>query len=104
MVSQGAAGMLNIADVAANCIARDKVLYDGHAVAGVAADNPHIAEEAVNLIKVEYELLPPVMDVRTAMADDAPVVQRRLSCPARYPAHREISAQCNAHATGKWRS
>jgi len=74
MVSQGAAGMLNIADVAANCIARGKVLYDGHAVAGVAADNPHIAEEAVNLIKVEYELLPPVMDVRSAMADGAPVI------------------------------
>jgi len=74
MVSQGAAGMLNIADVAANCIARDKVLYDGHAVAGVAADNPHIAEEAVNLIRVEYEVLPPVMDVETAMSEGAPVV------------------------------
>jgi len=74
MMSQGVAGMINIGDVADNCIARDKVLYDGHAVAGVAADNPHVAEEAVNLIKVEYELLPPVMDVRTAMAADAPVI------------------------------
>ncbi len=78
MVSQGAAGMINMADVAANCIARDKVLYDGHAVAGVAADNPHVAEEAVNLIKVEYELLPPVMDVRTAMAADAPVIHENF--------------------------
>jgi len=74
MVSKGTAGMVNIGDIAANCIARDKVLYDGHAVAGVAADNPHIAEEAVNLIRVEYELLPPVMDVRGAMAADAPVI------------------------------
>lgn len=74
MINEGSAGEINIGEVACNCIARDKVLYDGHAVAGVAADNPHIAEEAVNLIKVEYELLPPVMDVRTAMADDAPVI------------------------------
>ena len=56
MLDEGAAGLINIGEVAANCIARDKVLYDGHAVAGVAADNPHIAEEAVNLIKVDYDL------------------------------------------------
>ena len=74
LISQGAAGMINIGEVAENCIARDKVLYDGHAVAGVAADNPHIAEEAVNLIAVEYEVLRPAMDVRSAMADDAPVI------------------------------
>jgi xanthine dehydrogenase molybdenum-binding subunit len=78
LVSQGAAGFVNIDEVAANCMARDKVLYDGHAVAGVAADNPHIAEEAANLIRVEYELLTPVMDVRTAMAPDAPVIHENL--------------------------
>ncbi|MFT5350051.1 MAG: xanthine dehydrogenase molybdenum-binding subunit [Gammaproteobacteria bacterium] len=78
MISQGAAGMINIGEVADNCIARNKVLYDGHAIAGVAADNPHIAEEAVNLIKVEYELLPPVMDVRSAMADGAPVIHENF--------------------------
>lgn len=74
MIGQGASGMIDMGDVAENCIARDKVLYDGHAVAGVAADNPHIAEEAVNLIRVDYELLTPVMDVRSAMAEDAPVI------------------------------
>ena len=74
LVSQGAAGMINVGEVAENCIARDRALYDGHAVAGVAADNPHIAEEAVNLIEVVYELLPPVMDVRTAMAEGATVI------------------------------
>ena len=74
MVDEGAAGMINISEVGENCIARDKVLYDGHAVAAVAADNPHVAEEAANLIKVEYELLPPVMNVQAAMADDAPVI------------------------------
>ena len=76
MISQGAAGMINIGEVANNCIARDKVLYDGHAVAGVAADNPHIAEEAVNLIEVDYEMLTPVMDVRTAIHRSAPDTSR----------------------------
>ena len=46
-----------------NIMARDKVLYDGHAVAAVAATSPHIAEEALKLIKVEYEALPPVLNV-----------------------------------------
>ena len=74
MVSQGAAGMINVREMSENCMAKDKVLYDGHALAAVAADNPHVAEQAVNLIEVDYELLPPVMNVRAAMADDAPVI------------------------------
>jgi CO/xanthine dehydrogenase Mo-binding subunit len=74
MISQGTPGMINIGEVAENCIAREKVLYDGHAVAGVAANSPHIADEALDLIKVDYELLPPVMDVRTAMAEGATVL------------------------------
>ncbi len=78
MVSQGAAGMINIAEVSANCMAKDKALYDGHAVAAVAADNPHLAEQAANMIKVDYEVLPPVMDVRTAMAEGAPVIHEKF--------------------------
>jgi CO/xanthine dehydrogenase Mo-binding subunit len=55
-------------------LARDKVLYYGHAVAAVAATSPHVAEEALALIDVEYEILPPVLDVRQAMQDDAPIL------------------------------
>ena len=40
-----------------NYLAGDKALYKGHAVAAVAAVNPHVAEEALGLIKVEYEEL-----------------------------------------------
>ncbi|MBM3749401.1 MAG: hypothetical protein FJW34_26875, partial [Acidobacteria bacterium] len=57
-----------------NILARDKVLYHGHAVAAVAATSPHIAEEALALIKVDYEVLPPVLEVRKAMRDDAPIL------------------------------
>ncbi len=74
MVAQGEAGLADMRDISDNCMAKDKVLYDGHAVAAVAADNPHVAEEAVKLIEVEYELLPPLMNVRASMADDAPQV------------------------------
>src|SRR2546428_10779693 len=57
-----------------NIMARDKVLYTGHAVAAVAATSPHIAAEALHRIQVEYEALPPVMDVLEAMKADAPLL------------------------------
>src|SRR6516225_11923456 len=61
-----------------NILARGKVLYDGHAVAAVAATSPHIAEEALGLIEVEYEPLPPVMTVDEAMKEDAPILLPEL--------------------------
>ncbi|MBI3801108.1 MAG: xanthine dehydrogenase family protein molybdopterin-binding subunit [Deltaproteobacteria bacterium] len=61
-----------------NLMAQDKVLYDGHAVAAVAATSSHIAEEAVKLIKVEYELLPHVQNVLDAMKDNAPILLPEL--------------------------
>jgi len=61
-----------------NVLARDKVLYHGHAIAAVVATSPHIAEEALGLIKVEYELLPPVLDVYKAMQDDTPILHSDL--------------------------
>ncbi len=67
-------GAVNLRHLSSNVLARDKVLYKGHAIAAVAADNVHIAEEAANLIEVEYDLLPPVLDVREAMQDDAPIL------------------------------
>jgi CO/xanthine dehydrogenase Mo-binding subunit len=61
-----------------NILAHDKVLYDGHAVAAVAATSPHIAEEAVRLIEVEYEVLPPAMTVDAAMKPGAPILLQDL--------------------------
>ena len=62
-----------------NIFAQDKVLYRGHAVAAVAAVNPHIAETALALIDVEYETLPPVINVTQAMQADAPLVLEDLT-------------------------
>ena len=67
-------GAVNMRHLGANVMAREKVLYTGHAVAAVAADNPHIAAEALRLIEVDYEVLPPVMNVLDAMSSDAPVL------------------------------
>ena len=57
-----------------NIMAASKVHYKGHVVAAVAAVDRNTAEEAVNKIKVEYELLQPISNVDTAMADDAPII------------------------------
>ena len=54
-----------------NILANDKVLYKGHAVAAVAAINAHVAASAVELIEVEYEVLPSYVEVREAMKDSA---------------------------------
>ena len=59
-------------------LASDKVLFKGHAVAAVAALDPHVAEEAINLIKVDYEVLQPVLSVREAMQDNAPLLHEDL--------------------------
>ena len=57
-----------------NIMAREKVLYEGHALAAVAATTPAIAEEALKLIEVDYEVLPHVIDVDEAMKPDAPLL------------------------------
>jgi xanthine dehydrogenase molybdenum-binding subunit len=68
---------VNLRELSDNILASDKVLYHGHAVAAVAAVTVHQAEEAVKAIKVEYEVLPPVIDVRDAMRPDAPLLSER---------------------------
>jgi CO/xanthine dehydrogenase Mo-binding subunit len=56
------------------CLAMDKVRYIGEEVAAVAASDPYAAEEALELIRVEYEPLPAVFDPIEAMQPDAPEI------------------------------
>jgi xanthine dehydrogenase molybdenum-binding subunit len=74
----GEGAMINPRFMSNNCLARDKVLYKGHAVAAVAATSWHVAEEALALIDVDYEVLPAVLDARDAMRQDAPILHERL--------------------------
>jgi CO/xanthine dehydrogenase Mo-binding subunit len=60
--------------IARGVMARDKALYVGHAVAAVAASSKKIAMAALDLIKVEYEVLPHVIDVEDAMKPGAPIL------------------------------
>lgn len=61
-------------------VAIDKVRYEGDPVAGVAARDEATAAEALQLIHVEYEELPPVLDMEAALEEDGPVVHRSNIC------------------------
>jgi xanthine dehydrogenase molybdenum-binding subunit len=82
-------GAANLRHLRANVLADGKTLYHGHAVAAVAAVDANTAEEALDLIEVDYEVLEPVMDVRRAMEDDAPLL------------HENQETQSLGESTGK---
>lgn len=71
-------GSFNFKWISDNVLASDKVLYKGHSVAAVAATSLQIADEALKLIKVVYEVLQPAVDVQAAMAEGAPLLHSDL--------------------------
>ena len=83
LVDIGEGEIRNLGFLSSNCLAQEKVLYKGHAVAGVAATSPHIAEEALSLIDVEYEVLPTVLNAEDAMKEDAPLLHEKLMTVSR---------------------
>ena len=78
-------------DVANNAIARDKVLYEGHVVAAVAAITREQAEAAAKAVAVTYEVLPHVLTVDEAMADNAPLLHEAMITIGVDPAPEEPS-------------
>ena len=76
-----------------NVLARDKVLYKGHAIAAVSASSPHAAEEMLSLIDVEYEALPAYTNVPDAMADDAVPLHDTWSNNPDLPGGTNVAAQ-----------
>src|SRR5881409_3792878 len=70
--------LMNYKDVVRNVMAREKALYEGHAVAAVAATSVAIARRALKLIDVTYAVLPHVIDVVEAMRPDAPLLHDDL--------------------------
>ncbi len=75
---QAEGAMVNYGFYGRNVIAREKALYKGHVVAAVAATDPSVAEQALDLIEVDYEILQPVLSAEDAMKDDAPILHERL--------------------------
>lgn len=57
---------------------RNRVRYVGDPVAGVAAVSEEIAEQAIDLIEVEYEVLEPVLDPEFGIGSEAPLVHPDL--------------------------
>jgi carbon-monoxide dehydrogenase large subunit/6-hydroxypseudooxynicotine dehydrogenase subunit gamma len=53
-------------------LARERVRYVGEPVAVVLAEDPYLAEDAAELVEVEYEALPVALEARTAVEADAP--------------------------------
>lgn len=71
-------GEMDLGYLRQNVLATDKVLYAGHAIAGVAAISTHVAEEAISLIEVVYEILPSVVTAPEGMKQEAPVLLNDL--------------------------
>lgn len=74
---EGGENVFDVSTVSLNCMARDKALYAGHAVAAVAATSKAIADQACRLIAVDYEVLPHVLTIAEALADGAPLLNER---------------------------
>ena len=66
--------MVNARDLKRMVLAEDKALFDGHGVAAVAATTPEIAEAALELIRVEYEVLPTVESALESLKPGAPLL------------------------------
>jgi CO/xanthine dehydrogenase Mo-binding subunit len=87
-------------DVLRNVMARDKALYDGHAVAAVAATSASVARKALKLIEVDYEILPHVTDVDAAMKPGAPVLHSDMITANVDPAPKKASNIAARHEFG----
>jgi putative selenate reductase molybdopterin-binding subunit len=75
-----------------------KVRHVGDRVAVVAADSPEIAEAALKLIEVEYELLPVVLDPLEAMKDGAPIIHDEPDTDGIYDREHNIVYHIEAEA------
>jgi xanthine dehydrogenase molybdenum-binding subunit len=74
----GELGEVPLQHISHNILASGKALYQGHAIAAVAATSSHLAEEALDLIEVEYEVLAPVLEVLQAMQENATLLHEDL--------------------------
>ncbi|MEU4692583.1 aerobic carbon-monoxide dehydrogenase large subunit [Actinoplanes sp. NPDC023714] len=74
----GLAWMPTLSNDVQAVLATDKVRFQGQEVAFVVAEDRYQARDALELIDVEYDVLEPVIDVRRALAEDAPIIRTDL--------------------------
>jgi carbon-monoxide dehydrogenase large subunit len=70
------------------CLAIDKVRYVGEAIVAVLAESRYLAEDAAELVDVDYEELPAIMDAEEALKPGAPLI------------HEEFDSNMMVHVTG----
>ncbi len=78
MADRGLAWMPTLSQDVQAVLATDKVRFQGQEVAFVVAEDRYSARDALELIIVEYEPLPPVIDAKTALDPEAPVIRDDL--------------------------
>ena len=78
LAAQNLAWMPTLSSDVQAVLATDKVRFQHQEVAFVVAEDRYSARDALELIDVEYEPLDPVIDVRTALSPDAPVIRDDL--------------------------
>jgi aerobic carbon-monoxide dehydrogenase large subunit len=78
LAERGLAWMPTLAADVQAVLATDKVRFQGQEIAFVIARDRYAARDALELIAVEYEPLPPVADALTALAPEAPLVRDDL--------------------------
>ncbi len=78
LAEHGLAWMPTLTNDVQAVLATDKVRFQGQEVAFVVAEDRYAARDALELIDVDYEILKPVIDVRKALAPDAPVIRTDL--------------------------
>ncbi len=79
VADQEEGGNVNYGFYGRNVMAREKVLYQGHTLAAVAATSATVAEKALGLIDVDYDVLPPALNAEEAMREGAPILHERLA-------------------------
>ncbi|MEZ0302641.1 MAG: xanthine dehydrogenase family protein molybdopterin-binding subunit [Hyphomicrobiaceae bacterium] len=82
-------------------MARRKVCWVGQPVAAVAAVDVHVAEAALALIEVDYDLLPAVLDIEAALADGAPVLHEHVLTKGVEPRPKTPSNLCSRTVIGR---
>ncbi len=74
----GVAGIITHSDMEGILIHNDpldkNIRYLGEAVVGIAAKNKEVAEKALELVEVEYEVLPPILSPEDALTENAPPI------------------------------
>lgn len=74
----------------------NKVRFVGDRVLAVAAETEEIAEEAIKLIEVEYEVLPHILDPRDSMKEGSPLIhdqpEARVIIPITYDPKKNLAA------------